>query len=417
MAPSSTTDDGIDTAITRVPLSSGRRGRARPRLGRGSRLTQPQPVGPRRRSGWGRPREGRSRCGPSRRARSRRALSRRARSGVRSRRARSRGARSRGARFGVRSRRARSRSVASTVVLPGRPVSGPVGPRPARLGPAPGELRGPVAQGGAHAGEEDGTQKIVSSQELGDRAFEADLPALEEEGMLGQRHGAVHALLHQDHGGPVGVHPTDDVHEALHRHRRKTEGELVDHEESGLGHHHPGQSQHLLLAARQRPRRLVEAVLELGEEADGFVEGDLGPGGVASERVLPDAEVLPDRQARERHLPPHEQRRAQVDDLFRLEVRAVGAEDADDPAMGMVEPGHGPQQGALARTVGAQQRHDVALGDLQVHVEQDLLRPVVEVHVVDLQGRDLSARLASLPFRVALQDVLDYEGDVTPHEA
>ena len=57
--------------------------------------------------------------------------------------------------------------------------------------------------------------------------------------------------------------------------------------------------------------------------------------------------------------------------------------------MGVVEPGHGPQQGALAGAVGPEQRHDVAFGDLQVHVEEHLLVPVEEVHVVDLQGGDL----------------------------
>ena len=92
-----------------------------------------------------------------------------------------------------------------------------------------------------------------------------------------QGHGTVDALLDQDHGRPVGVDAPDDLHEALDRHGGETEGELVDHEQARLGHHDPGQGQHLLLAARQRARRLVETVLELGEQRHGFVQGGLGP--------------------------------------------------------------------------------------------------------------------------------------------
>ena len=143
----------------------------------------------------------------------------------------------------------------------------------------------------------------------------------------------------------------------------------------------------------------------------------LARGGLAAERVLPDAQVLAHAEPRERHLPAHQQCRAEVDDLLGLEVGAVGAEDADHAAMGVVEPGHGPQQRALAGAVGAEQGDDVALGDLEVHVEEHLLVPVEEVHVVDLQGRDLAPRLASLALGVALEDVLDDEGDVAADEA
>ena len=235
--------------------------------------------------------------------------------------------------------------------------------------------------------------------------------------MVGEGHGAVHALLDEDHRGPLGVHPLHDVHEALDRHGGEAEGELVDHEEPGFAHHDPRQRQHLLLAARQRARGLVETGLELGEEADGVVEGRLGARRLTPEGVAADADVLAHAQAGERHLPPHEQGGAEVDDLLGLEVGAVGPEDADDPSVGMVESRHRPEQGALAGPVGTEQGHDVALGDLEVHVEEHLLVPVVEVHVVDLQGGDLAARLAPLALGVALQDVLDDEGDVAAHVA
>ena len=184
----------------------------------------------------------------------------------------------------------------------------------------------------------------------------------------------------------------------------------------GLGHHHPRQCQHLLLATRQGAGGLVESIRQLGEEADGIVERGACPGGVASEGVLADAQVVLHREPGERHLPAHEQRGSEVDDLLGLEIGAVGPEDADDAAVRVVEARHGPQQRALAGAVGAEQRHDVAFGDLQVDVEQHLLRPVEEVHVVDLERRDGAPGLASLAFGVALEHVLDDERDVVAHE-
>jgi hypothetical protein len=264
--------------------------------------------------------------------------------------------------------------------------------------------------------EEDRPQEIVASEELGRRTVETDLSPFDEEGVLGQAHGPVDALLDEDDGGPVGVDPANDGHETLDGDGGQSQGELVDHEQARRRHHDPGQGQHLLLAARQGARRLVEAGLELGEQVDGFVDGGRRPGALTTEGVLPDPQVLPHGQTGEGHLPPHQQGHALVDDLLGLEVRAVGAEDTDDPPVGMVEPRHGPQQRALAGAVGPEQGHDLAFGHLEVDIEEHLLGPVEEVEVVDLQGGDLAARLPSFPFGVAFEDVLDDHGDVAAHD-
>jgi hypothetical protein len=133
---------------------------------------------------------------------------------------------------------------------------------------------------------------------------------------------------------------------------------------------------------------LVETGFELGEHGQRLVQGLPGPGNLASEGVPADAQVVADGEPRERHLPPHQQGHALVDDLLRFQIRAVGPEDADDAAMGMVEARHRPQQRALAGAVGAEEGHDLPFRHLQVDVEQDLLGAVVEVEVVDLQRRD-----------------------------
>jgi hypothetical protein len=129
------------------------------------------------------------------------------------------------------------------------------------------------------------------------------------------------------------------------------------------------------------------------------------------------AQVVAHGQPREGHLSAHEQRHALFDDLFGLEVGRVHAEDADDAAVGMREPRDGAQQGGLPGPVRPEQGHHLALGDLQVHVEEHLVGAVVEVEVVNLEGRELAARLTTFALGEALDDVLDDQRDVPPHEA
>ena len=57
---------------------------------------------------------------------------------------------------------------------------------------------------------------------------------------------------------PRAVDLPDDVEQLGHDGRRQPERQLVDHEHAGPGDQRAGQGEHLLLAARQGPRRQVE---------------------------------------------------------------------------------------------------------------------------------------------------------------
>ena len=65
--------------------------------------------------------------------------------------------------------------------------------------------------------------------------------------------------------------------------------------------------------------------------------------------------------------------------------------------MRMVEARDGAQQRRFAGSVGPEQRDDLALCDLEVHVEQHLVRAVEEVEVVHLQGGVRATALAARP--------------------
>ena len=78
----------------------------------------------------------------------------------------------------------------------------------------------------------------------------------------------------------------------------------------------------------------------------------------------------------------------------------------------MLEAGHRAEERRLAGTVGAEKGGDLALGDLDVDVEEHLVRAVEEIEVVDLQRRDGATGLAAPALRVALEHVFDDERDV-----
>ena len=87
------------------------------------------------------------------------------------------------------------------------------------------------------------------------------------------------------------------------------------------------------------------------------------------------------------------------------------------PRWGCSSPATARSSVDLPAPLVPEQGHDLTLGHLEVDVEQHLVGAVVEVEVVDLQGRQVAAGLAALALGVALEDVLDDQGDVAPHVA
>ena len=235
----------------------------------------------------------------------------------------------------------------------------------------------------------------------------------------GQAQGAVQALLHQDHRGAGVVDAPHHAHEALHVMGARPSASSSIINRRGRVIIDPRQGEHLLLAARERAGRLVQPLrASSGKAAMRLVDGlpRLGPGPARS--VWPPMRRL-SRTLRpgERHLPPDQEGDALVDDLLGLEVGRVHAEEPDDPPVRVGQARDGAQQRGLAGAVGPEQRHHLALFDLEVDVEEDLVRAVEEVEVVDLQRRDLPAGLAPLALGVALDHVLDHERDVPAHAA
>ena len=177
---------------------------------------------------------------------------------------------------------------------------------------------GGLAEGRA---EEHRSEEVVAPGQLGGRAGEAHLAPLHEHGPFGDGGGDVHGLLDDDHRRALRGQLADDVDQVGDDGRGQAEGELVDDEEPGPAQHGLGDGEHLLLAAGQRRRLLVEESFEAGEQLEDPLAGAvevlavvvLGPPG--------DPEVVGDGQRPEDAPPAGDGDEAALDALHRIEVR------------------------------------------------------------------------------------------------
>jgi hypothetical protein len=96
-------------------------------------------------------------------------------------------------------------------------------------------------------------------------------------------------------------------------------------------------------------------------------------------------EVLLDGEAGEDAPPLGDQGDAEAEPPVGRHAVQRPAVEGDRPGGAGHEPGDGPQQGRLARPVGADDGHRLALGDLDGHVEQRLEVAVEAGHPLDLE--------------------------------
>ena len=102
-------------------------------------------------------------------------------------------------------------------------------------------------------------EDVVALEQFGGRTFEADLALLHEDRTLGQRQCHIDRLLDQGDGRPLSVNLADDAGELADDRGCQAEGQLVDHQQLGLGDERHGQAEHLLLATGQVAGELVTA--------------------------------------------------------------------------------------------------------------------------------------------------------------
>ncbi len=236
--------------------------------------------------------------------------------------------------------------------------------------------------------EVDGPQQLGMGRQLVGRSGEAHGPGLHHVDAVGHRHGDVHRLLHQQDGGAGLAHRLDGAEQLLDDDRRESERELVDQEQLGAGDGRHGESEHLLLAAREVAGPLVAARGQGREGGEGLVD-HVGVA-LAPAPALPGrgAQVLLDAQVGEDPLAAGDLGDAEAGDLVGRQVGDVAAVEDDGAAVGLDHAADGPQQRRLARPVGADQGDDLALADLDLDVGEHGDAVVADAELADGEERE-----------------------------
>ena len=200
-------------------------------------------------------------------------------------------------------------------------------------------------------------------EEVGASTLEHDLSLGENVSTVGVRERHVDELLDDQNGGPSRVHVSEDLEKLRDDQGPEPERQLVDDQHLRIGHHGPGDSEHLLLAAGQRPGRLLGPFSQDREEIHHPVAafGERRAG--TPERPEAGAQVVLDRESGEELAAFRQVGDTAADHVVRLEAVYRNARERDRPRGGSDQTRDRPQRGGLPGPVGAEQGDALAVAD------------------------------------------------------
>ncbi|KAI3478981.1 hypothetical protein L1887_59004 [Cichorium endivia] len=182
---------------------------------------------------------------------------------------------------------------------------------------------------------------------------------------VGNLQGAVGVLFHQKHGDALGADGLDDLEDLRNDQRRQAQRGLVQQQQARAAHQRAADGQHLLLAARHGAGALAGAILEAREQFEDMLHARVDGGAVLEKAAH--FQVLGHRQVGEDAPPLGRDGDALAHDLVRGQLGDVLALEAHGAAAGARRAAEGHEQRGLARAVGADQRDDLAVVDMQAH--------------------------------------------------
>src|SRR4029078_12991821 len=141
---------------------------------------------------------------------------------------------------------------------------------------------------------------------------------------------------------------------------------------------------HLLLAARELPRRLVDTLLEPREIAVDAIE-ILRDAIAILARIGPHHQVFADREEREYFAPLRHVAQAQPHDLVGLHALDRLAPKFDRTLLRIENAGDGLEYRGLAGAVGAEQRDDTAAWHLEADAPDGHDRPVIAFDIAEFE--------------------------------
>src|SRR5688572_4233131 len=227
-----------------------------------------------------------------------------------------------------------------------------------------------------------------------DHAFFHEIAAVAD----AERHPRV--LLDEQHGHARALELADHLADVSYERGRQALRGLVHENDPRAGHHDARNREHLLLAARERLARLVEALLQPGEVGEYALETLLPQRGRApGERREPQLEVLAHGEAGEYAAVLGHEADAEPGDLVRRQPAELVAIELDRPPPRLEKPHRRLHERGLSHPVAPQQRHRLTLTDLQRHPKQDGCRSIPGVHVPNLQQWSASIVMSISPLR------------------
>jgi len=171
--------------------------------------------------------------------------------------------------------------------------------------------------------------------------------------------------------------------------RHQPLGGLIEQDDLGLEHHRARDREHLLLAARERPARLVAPLPQDGEVGVHLLEQRLATGGRDPGTVEPGSQIFEHREQAEDPSLLRHPGDAEPGQPVRRHALQVASFEGDPAGGAPRHPHDGLERRRLAHTVAPEESDDLARAHLNRHAVKHVGFAVVRVDVFEDQHQVL----------------------------
>jgi hypothetical protein len=193
-----------------------------------------------------------------------------------------------------------------------------------------------------------------------------DLAVVEHVDVIGDFQAHPHVLLDEKDRDALVAHPGDDAEDLADDERRQALRRLVEDQEFRVEQQGAADRQHLLLAARELAAAIAAP---LGETREKLIDARHGPRAGPLQRHQ---EIVVDAEIGEDLAPFWHVADTERGDAIGRPARRLLSEECDPSLARRCQPEQAAQRRRLAGAVAAEQRRDLAVGDIDADAVQDV---------------------------------------------